>query len=265
MALKMNLKFTGQLGELIRRHPCLSALRDKAVWEYETDALRDYFAGGRTADPRSDTYRWNVPDISFFDHQREVSVLPVMFIGKTGYGKSSLLNRIIGTDVFPTDDIRSCTNEIDAAFFRLGRSPLHYLSLSDLPGIGESEQADRRYMEWYTGLLQCSPSVVYVLRADQRDFSTDERAFRTLFRREEELDKIVIALNCADKINPVSRSSTISEAQLEALEKKVELIERQFSIPSYRIIPCCAHTGYGVDGLVSEIAEDLEMCVFDED
>ena len=265
MALEMNLRHTGQLGELIRRYPCFSVLKDKAVWEYEADGLRDYLAGNRTSVPRSDLYRWNVPDTGFFDHRRDVSVLPVMFIGKTGYGKSSLLNRIVGTSVFPTDDVRSCTKEIDSAFFRLGRSPLYYLALSDLPGIGESEQADRRYMEWYAGLLQCSPSVVYVLRADQRDFATDERAFQALFRREEDLDKIVIALNYTDKLKSVGGPSAPSNARTEVLEEKIAQIERQFSIPSYRIFPCCAHTGCGVNDMLNEIVEDLEMCVFDDD
>ena len=90
-------------------------------------------------------------------------------------------------------------------------------------------------MKWYAGLLEYSPCVVYVLRADQRDFSTDERTFQALFHRKEDRDKVIIALNYADKIEPINRSPELSKAQLEALDQKTELICKLFDIPSYQI------------------------------
>lgn len=266
MSLKLNLKHIAPIDELIHLHPNFSELKGKSVWEYDTDTLQDYFSGAWATAPKSDTYRWEVPYTSFFGYQDQAAILPVMFIGKTGYGKSSLLNRIVGADIFPIDDIRPCTKEIDAAVYRLRECPSHFLTLCDLPGVGESERADRQYMEWYSGLLECSPCVVYVLRAGQRDFSVDERVFRTLFRSEETRDKVIIALSHADKIEPVNRRGTeISEAQVEALEKKADTVSESFSVPFYRIFPYCVHTGYGVNDLVNEISDDLEMCVFDED
>lgn len=264
MSLKMNLRHAVSIDELIRLHHSFSELKGKSVWEYDTDTLQDYFSGARATAPKDDTYRWTVPRTSFFGDQDQATILPAMFIGKTGYGKSSLLNRIVGLDVFPIDDIRPCTKEIDAAVYRLRERPSHFLALCDLPGVGESERADRQYMEWYAGLLECSPCAVYVLRADQRDFSVDERVFQALFRSGEARDKVIIALGCADKIEPVSRGMKLSEAQLEALEKKADKVSELFSIPSYRIFPCCAHTGYGVSDLVNEISNDLEVCTFDE-
>lgn len=265
MPLKMNLKHTAPIDELIHLHPSFSELKGKSVWGYDMDTLQDYFSGVRTTAPKDDTYRWEVPHTNFFGYQDQATILPVMFIGKTGYGKSSLLNRITGTNLFPIDDIRPCTKEIDAAVYRLREYPSHFLALCDLPGVGENEQADRQYMGWYSGLLECSPCVVYVLRADQRDFSVDERVFQTLFLNEETRDKVIIALSYADKIEPINRGSELSEAQLDALERKVDQVSELFSIPSYRIFPYCAHTSYGVKDLVNEISENLEMCVFDED
>lgn len=259
----MNLRHTASLDELIQKHPCFQSLEDVAIWEYETDYLCDFLRGKRTDAPKSTKYRCNVPDLEFFDHLPQISILSVMFIGKTGYGKSSLLNQIIGHPVFKTDDIHSCTKEIDSSVFRLGSDPRYYLSLNDLPGIGENKAVDENYMAWYAELLLHSPSVVYVLRADQRDWTLDEQVFKNLFAKENSRDKVIIALNCADKIEPVSRSKYLSEQQLEALEHKVDLISEFFDIPSYRIFPCCALTGYGIEDLLAEVAEDLEQCVFD--
>ena len=139
-----------------------------------------------------------------------------------------------------------------------------YLALFDFPGIGESEQADHKYMAWYADLVKDSPCIVYILRADQRDYSIDERAFEKLFF-EDTLDNVIIALNCADKIEPVNRSGIITEAQKEALEEKRYSIESILSVPSYRIFPCSAHTGYGIEELVGCIEDQLEFCVYDKD
>lgn len=265
MSLTMNLKHTSQIDSLIQRFPCFSGLKNKQLWEYDEDALKGFFDGYREDVPKDTRYRWDVPQMSFFDYQEQVSVLPAMFIGKTGYGKSSLLNYIIGKSVFPIDDIKVCTREIDAALFRLGANPLYYLALCDLPGVGENEQADKLYMDWYSEMIECSPSVIYVLRADQRDFSIDERAFERLFQSEDDLNKVIVALNCADKIEPINRGVGISEAQMEALEVKQEKIAEIFSVESYRIFPCCAHNGYGIEELVTEMMDDLELCTFDID
>jgi len=262
--INMNIKHKAYIDELAKRYPCFSELKNKKIMEIETDTLLDYFNGKRDDAPEGDRYRWIVPCDEFFGRLPEIAVLPIMFIGKTGYGKSSLLNRIIGRTVFPTDDIRSCTQEIDAAFFRLGSDPRYHMALSDFPGVGESEQADRRYMNWYADMVACSPCVVYVLRADQRDFSVDERAFERLFHNDEDLDKVLIALNFADKIEPLSRGNELSEEQLENLEEKVSYISDIFPVNPFQIFPCCAHTGYGIEDLLADAVENLGYEVCDE-
>ena len=51
----------------------------------------------------------------------------------------------------------------------------------------------------------------------------------------------------------------------EALEEKCDSIESILSVPSYRIVPCSAHTGYGIEKLVGCIEDQLEFCVYDKD
>ncbi len=266
LELKMNVKHTGGIDELIKRYDKFGECKDQAIFEYDLNDLQDFFSGRTERVDLCDWYRWRTPPIPFFENQKEVSLVTAMFIGKTGYGKSSLLNAIIGSNLFPTDDIRSCTTEMDASIYRLGKNPRYYLALCDLPGVGENENADRRYMKWYTELMASCRCVVYVLRADQRDYAIDLAIFRQLFSTEDDRDRVVIALTFADKVEPCQRGTELSDAQLESLEQKREDIERLFQVPSFRIIPCCSQTGYGVKELVEELVDIISItCLYDGD
>lgn len=257
--LKMNIKHTGSIDELIKRNDRFCKLQDKAIFEYSLEDIRALVDGERAYISKHDWYRWQTPQTQFFEYQKEVSLVTAMFIGKTGYGKSSLLNAILGFDLFPTDDIRVCTTEMDAAIYRLGKSPKYYLSLCDLPGVGENENADKNYMVWYTELMASSPCVVYVLRADQRDYSIDQVVFRKLFSTKEDRNKVIIALTFADKIEPWNRGTELSNEQLESLEKKSASIEELFGIDSYNIFPCCSQTGYGINELIDELILTMSL------
>ncbi len=70
----------------------------------------------------------------------------VVFIGKTGYGKSTTLNCLLGKDIFETDDIRSCTKESDYALLITNNKGIVFC---DLPGIGETRDADTKYRNEY--------------------------------------------------------------------------------------------------------------------
>ena len=59
--------------------------------------------------------------------------LSVSAIGKTGYGKSSALNRLAGAELFPTDAVQSCTEAMDSPEFRLDSDDEQWFSLCDLP------------------------------------------------------------------------------------------------------------------------------------
>jgi len=54
-------------------------------------------------------------------------------------------------------------------------------------------------------MLNKSNCVVYLIRADHRDFRIDLECFKALFEMENENEKskVILALNYADKIEPV--------------------------------------------------------------
>ncbi len=201
----------------------------------------------------SDTIRWNKSGSVSYDIQ-------AMFIGKTGYGKSSTLNAIVGQNVFNTDDVCSCTKELYSAEYLINSQRQYYFSLCDMPGIGESNDMDSQYYEWYRDMLKKAHCVVYVLRADQRDFSLDKSLFEYMFKDTNERKKVVVGLNFADKVEPINRNDNLnlSFQQLENINKKMIDVSKILNIDKNKIIPYSASTKYNLTLLVSNIAKIIK-------
>jgi len=187
---------------------------------------------------------------------RDMHILHVAFIGKSGYGKSSLINAIVGRDVLETSAIEACTQDAQNASFRIAGD--QFLSFADVPGIGESTERDSQYLALYDELVAASDVVVHVLRADCRDYAIDLAAFERLFPRRADRRKVILALNGCDKIEPLSRKreSGPSEAQLRQVQEKLALLGQMF--PGVRqIVPCCATPAWNLASLTHALAELL--------
>ncbi|NER28867.1 MAG: hypothetical protein F6J89_14825 [Symploca sp. SIO1C4] len=178
----------------------------------------------------------------------------VAFFGKTGYGKSTTVNAFFGNSLMKTSDVVVCTRKCQSLDFKL--SPNCYLSLADFPGIGESEYRDKEYLEMYSSFLSLSTVVVYVIRADTRDYSVDESAYQKVFSTHAHKRKVIFALNYCDKIEPVSRnySPKPTSEQLRNIDKKVNSVHRVFN-PINKIVPYSAETGWNMNLLAKEIVE----------
>lgn len=163
---------------------------------------------------------WNINDKPSFEIQ-------VLFLGKTGYGKSTTINRLVGKNVLETSDIEVCTKALHSVEYQINESDF-YFSFNDFPGIGEDGQADIKYVEWYKEMLGYSHCVVYILRADQRDYALDEALFHSLFPQRADREKVIIALNFADKVEPINRLGEITEEQKINLQRKIRSIKRLF-------------------------------------
>lgn len=237
MGLTVHTELSAEIKELTKRFHCFSFLESSTL-------------------SKTNENRWFMTNSNFNYFDQEVYVLRAMFIGKTGYGKSTTLNKIVGKNVFDTSDVNVCTKDLYEAIFRMSDS--NFFALSDLPGIGESNYADNRYYEWYRDMLKKSHCVVYILRADQRDFAVDEILFKQMFCSENEKEKVILALNFADKIEPINRTLGLSEEQISNLNKKIIEVSNIFHMPKSKIIYYSANDEINIDSLMLKVSEILK-------
>ena len=176
--------------------------------------------------------------------------------GVTGVGKSSLCNALFGKEVSPVSDVAACTREAQSTDYAI--RPGNYLSLADLPGLGESQQRDQEYLELYRQILGKADVVVYIVRSDCRDYAIDQSAFARLFSSTSQQRKVILAINGCDKIEPLQRqySSVPSAEQLQSIEKKIVDL-RRISPDLSSIVPCSAATGWNLGMLSEEIVQLL--------
>ena len=178
----------------------------------------------------------------------------IAFFGKSGYGKSSTVNAFFGGDIMETSDIDACTRRCNCLDYEI--SDGNYLSIGDFPGIGESEYRDKEYLKMYGDFMDSVGVVVYVMRADARDHSIDEKAYDAIFKSAKNRDKVIIAINQCDKVEPFGRGKweAPTTEQMRNIQEKIKFLQKKFR-PRHKIIPYSASTGWNMDTLAEEIVK----------
>jgi predicted GTPase len=152
---------------------------------------------------------------------RLVTYEPVIGImGKTGVGKSSLCNALFRSEVCAVNAVEACTRQPQRVRLRFGN---HYLTLVDLPGVGESQARDGEYRELYRELMP-------------------------------QLDMVLWVLNQVDKTEPAEQwnwlSAQPSALQAERITQKVQAVARQLNITDADILPVSVRGRYRLSRLV---------------
>ena len=99
-------------------------------------------------------------------------------MGKTGAGKSSLCNALFAGEVSPISDIAACTREPLRFRFQVGG---RFMTLVDLPGVGESSARDTEYAALYSELLPRFDLILWFIKADDRALVVDEHFYDKVF------------------------------------------------------------------------------------
>ncbi|HEK1095755.1 TPA: 50S ribosome-binding GTPase [Proteus mirabilis] len=121
-------------------------------------------------------------------------------MGKTGAGKSSLINALFQSTLSPVSDVSGCTRHAQRFSMSMNN---HTLTFIDLPGVGESLERDREYHQLYRNLLPKLDLIIWVLKADDRAWSSDEQCYRFLTEQcGYQSERFLFVLNQADKIEP---------------------------------------------------------------
>lgn len=153
-------------------------------------------------------------------------------MGKTGAGKSSLCNALFAGEVSPVSDVAACTREPLRFRFQVGG---RFMTLVDLPGVGESGARDTEYAALYREQLPRLDLVLWLVKADDRALAVDEHFYRQVIG-EQYRDKVLFVISQADKVEPTSSGNKLSTEQKQNISRKICLLHELFQ----PVHPVCA-------------------------
>lgn len=153
-------------------------------------------------------------------------------MGKTGTGKSSLCNALFAGEVSPVSDVAACTREPLRFRFQVGG---RFMTLVDLPGVGESGARDTEYAALYREQLPRLNLVLWLIKADDRALAVDEHFYRQVIG-ESYWHKVLFVISQADKVEPTSIGNKLSTEQKQNISRKIGLLHELFQ----PVNPVCA-------------------------
>ena len=99
---------------------------------------------------------------------KEINAFNVCFIGRTGNGKSSLINSLWNVG-FATDPLKSCTKQLISVTLMDNQIPgYEAVCVYDTPGIGEFS-SDTIYERYYEHAVSVADCIVLVTTFDRTD------------------------------------------------------------------------------------------------
>lgn len=179
-------------------------------------------------------------------------------MGKTGAGKSSLINALFQSPLSPVSDVSGCTRQAQRFSITMNN---HTLTFIDLPGVGESLERDKEYHQLYHNLLPELDLIIWVLKADDRAWSSDEQCYRFLTEQcGYQPKRFLFVLNQADKIEPCRQWDEVcqqpSSEQVANLELKQQAVITAFK-PHHPVMTVSAVEGFQFTELAEQLIQAL--------
>ncbi|MBQ0370005.1 MULTISPECIES: GTPase family protein [Providencia] len=198
----------------------------------------------------------------FFNQLNQlISYSPTIgLMGKTGAGKSSLINALFQSSLSPVSDVSGCTRQVQRFSMTMNN---HTLTFVDLPGVGESLERDREYHQLYRNLLPELDLIIWVLKADDRAWSSDEQCYRFLTEQcGYQSKQFLFVLNQADKIEPCRQWDELchqpSHEQKANLTLKQQAVITAFK-PHHPVITVSAVENYQLTELAEQLIQALPV------
>ena len=191
----------------------------------------------------------------------------IVFLGQTGYGKSSLINALFGTH-FNTDPLISCKKELYSVTTIIGTGDNSKLiTVYDTPGIGEFSN-NTQYQLFYNLAVGVADHIVLVLTLDRTDSTSQDLLIDLRQFIKNKRVKFTIALNridssgVKDDVHYKAWDDEKNEPSIEC-ERKIEKRKKtiidnyrkssEFEFLPFKIVPVCAIRNYGINELKERI------------
>lgn len=173
-------------------------------------------------------------------------------MGKTGSGKSSLCNALFAGEVSPVSDVVACTREPLRFRRQVGE---RFMTLVDLPGVGESGARDNEYAALYRDQLPRLDLVLWLIKADDRALVTDEHFYQQVIG-EAYRHKVLFVISQTDKAEPGSGGDKLSTEQKQNISRKICLLHELFQ-PVHPVCAISVRLQWGV----RVMAEQMIKCL----
>ncbi|GCX69976.1 GTPase family protein [Escherichia coli] len=166
--------------------------------------------------------------VNQFTHYEPV----IGIMGKTGSGKSSLCNALFAGKISPVSDVSACTREPLRFRLQVGE---RFMTIVDLPGVGESKSRDAEYAAMYRQQLTQLDLVLWLIKADDRALAVDEHFYLQVIG-EAYRHKVLFVISQSDKVEPTSGGEKLSTEQKQNISRKICLLHELFQ----PVNPVCA-------------------------
>lgn len=184
-------------------------------------------------------------------------------MGKSGAGKSSLINAIVGKNVCQTGGVGGCTRDFQEEKLDVGGRSMIFM---DLPGIAESKRYNDEYAQMYARKLKELDIILWVIKVDDRANKNDEEFYHWLIKHYKK-SQILFVLSQSDKAEP-SREFNYqtfqpSSTQVSIIEQNRKRISNDFNVPLSDVVAvaCEYYQGkfnnYNLPMLVTRIIQQV--------
>jgi predicted GTPase len=186
----------------------------------------------------------------------------IIFMGKTGAGKSSLINASFGLSLF-TDNAQAATRGVTEAPVHLPASGLHRgrrATVIDTPGFAESLEREPEYIALYREVLPRVTDVVWTVQAHPRVYRPDEVMFAQIGDFIPRSATVLLALTHVDTLAGAawdternSPSAQQRHAIDEVAAELVRILGEFWPLTRADVVPCASNRHFGLAALTGRL------------